>query len=239
LIGAKISIMKRLFLPVLALCLVAGSTSAQQVKEKYKQKSGQHMRGGIEHDLDRLNLTTDQRTQINTLNTNYRLQLETLRNENLSESERATRHESIQKQHMESVRAVLTEEQRVQLDAMQASDDKGPGGKYKIKGDGAEIMEGDMSRQLETLNLSDEQKNRIAAVNQEHRSQMDALRSQNLSKEDMRARKHELQQQHVQNIKAVLTAEQRTRLEARMHDRKGKEIKQKNKDGKMKYKTKS
>jgi hypothetical protein len=228
--------MKRILIPVFALFLAAGSASAQEVKEKYKQKD-EMRRGGMEHDLDQLNLTADQKARIQQINADYRQQMENLKNDTTGGDRRA-KMETMHQQHMEAVRAVLTDEQRTQWDAMHQQGGPGMKGKHKMKGDGDAMMDMELEHKMESLNLSDEQKNRVATVNQEYRQQMEALRSENLSKDEMRTRREALQRQHVENLKAVLTEEQRTRWEARHHDMKGKEIKQKTKDGKTKTKMK-
>lgn len=72
---------------------------------------------------------------------------------------------------------------------------------------------------FEQLNLSADQKTRIQTINENYRKQMADLKSQtNITVADAKSRKEALQKQHVADIQAVLTAEQRAKFESQKKD---------------------
>jgi hypothetical protein len=86
--------------------------------------------------------------------------------------------------------------------------------KVKEKGHRPDHMQVGIEDDVQKLNLSDEQKNRIAAINQDFRTRRAALKDQNISKEDMRIGWETLQKEHVAAIHAVLNEDQRKQLSA-------------------------
>lgn len=78
---------------------------------------------------------------------------------------------------------------------------------------------GHEGRGLEQLNLSADQKTRIKSINESYHKQMTDLKSQsNITVADAKARREALQKQHVADIQAVLTAEQRAKFESQKKD---------------------
>jgi Spy/CpxP family protein refolding chaperone len=85
----------------------------------------------------------------------------------------------------------------------------------------------------ENLNLTTEQSTRIKAINETFRKDMELLRQEQLTVQERNDKKHELQKKHVQEIQAVLTAEQKDQLAKNKKDQKEKianERKEKSKD---------
>lgn len=85
----------------------------------------------------------------------------------------------------------------------------------------------------ENLNLSTEQSTRIKAINETFRKDMELLRQEQLTVKTRNDKKHELQKKHVQEIQAVLTAEQKEQLAKNKKEQKeklAKERKEKSKD---------
>jgi Spy/CpxP family protein refolding chaperone len=74
----------------------------------------------------------------------------------------------------------------------------------------------------ENLNLTTEQSTRIKAINETFRKDMQQLRDEKLTVKERNDKKHELQQKHVQDIQAVLTAEQKEQLAKNKKDQKEK-----------------
>ena len=80
-----------------------------------------------------------------------------------------------------------------------------------------------LQRMSERLNLTDDQKEKIKPILEDRQKQMEALRSDtSLSPEDRRAKMHSLMQETHSKISAVLTEEQRQKLnEMRPRRRRG------------------
>jgi len=226
--------MKKLFIAVFALGLLGATANAQDQKYKVKGDKKEMKGGGFEHGLKALNLTTDQKNRIAAVNETYKNQMESLRNENLGQQDRRSRMETLHRQHVESIRAVLTQEQRTKWDAMRPAGGQADKFKFKEKGNRSGMMDNGNDRDFGKLNLTADQRNRIAEINQNFRQQMTNLRNENLSQGEMKTRRETLQRQHVENIQAVLTSEQRTQLNT-LHEGNNRKVK----EGKSKYKNKT
>jgi Spy/CpxP family protein refolding chaperone len=106
-------------------------------------------------------------------------------------------------------------------------------GKHKQNGDHA-MMDHQMDQQMDQLGLTTEQKDRIVAINNDFRTKMQNLRTQNLTQEERRTRMHELQQQHMQSIRAVLNAQQQAKFDTMAKEH----MNMMEQNGKYKYKMK-
>lgn len=70
---------------------------------------------------NRLNLTSDQQTQIKSIQDDNRQQMMTVRNDSsLSQDQRRSKMMDIRKSSQDKIRALLTDEQKTKYDAMQA-----------------------------------------------------------------------------------------------------------------------
>ncbi len=65
---------------------------------------------------------------------------------------------------------------------------------------------------LKGADLSADQQNKVKTINENYRKQMADLRTQNLSADQTKVKRQALQQQHVADIQAVLTAEQKAKM---------------------------
>jgi Spy/CpxP family protein refolding chaperone len=75
----------------------------------------------LEMMTQRLNLTTDQQSQIKTIQDDSRKQMMALRNDSsLSQDQQRSKMMDIRKSSQDKIRGVLTEEQKTKYDAMQA-----------------------------------------------------------------------------------------------------------------------
>ncbi|HYH14188.1 MAG TPA: hypothetical protein VD794_03145, partial [Flavisolibacter sp.] len=102
--------------------------------------------------------------------------------------------------------------------AAQAQTQEGQAKKEHRQGKG-QHQRGQHSKGFEQLNLSADQKARIQTINENYRKQVADLKSQtNISVADAKSRREALQKQHKADIQAVLTAEQRTKMESLKKD---------------------
>jgi hypothetical protein len=199
---------------------VTFSATAQGNKKNRKEASNtrnekmEHARFG--HDklkTNKLDLTADQKMRMKSLNENFKDKLKELnKNENLTVKEQRERREAIINEHRSSVDAILTPEQRKELDAEKKNFDKAN------KGQRGERLENLEAR----LDLSDNQGQKIKAVNQDFRTKMQAIKKDDkLTDAQKKEQVETLQKQHNESIKAVLTEEQKNKLEDQRRNGKG------------------
>lgn len=232
--------MKKIFVSMIAV-VIALSTAAQSnnasSKNNGKHKgnemgkhNGEQMgnrrtgpvqvrRQGTIGAINHVNLTDAQKQQLQQLNDTYRQQMHELnKNENITVKELKERREALTQQHRTNVQNLLTPEQRNQLkEEKKAYKHKGKGDKNSDddmdqKGGGRDENRGDHLRQL---NLTDAQGAQIKAVNEEFRTKMQAIQKNTaLTNDQKKAQKEIAQQQHTAAIKAILTQEQKDKLES-------------------------
>lgn len=205
-----------------ATAALAGSTQAQ---DPLRHDHGRGNRIGAFRDL---NLTEAQKTQIQAIHTKYQTQFKTSREQAkpFMEAARAARQKgdtaafrsnmekahqlmsAVQEQERNEIRAVLTPEQRAKADSAMARRPLGPGmrpggpggprGPRGFRGEGP--LPGPAFRDL---NLTDAQKTQMKAIRTKYQAQAKTSREQEMNE-----------------IRAVLTPEQRAKLDARIAERK-------------------
>ena len=75
---------------------------------------------------------------------------------------------------------------------------------------------------LKGVDLTAEQKTRIETINKNYRAQMTDLKGQNLPTEQLKTKREALQQQHSSDLRALLTPEQKVKLQSsRTEQKKG------------------
>lgn len=215
--------MKRIIAGFLMIALSAGAVQAQGHQGKNHQK-GKQDKAQHEMPYKKLDLTADQQNRIKTINENFRNQMKSLKDQTgLSEAEKRSRRESLQKQHVADIQAVLTAEQRAKAENMK-KDWKQDKKEYKRdsmnhhRGDRG-MHQGKKGDFAKDLNLTAEQKAKLEAIRAENKTKLEALRADNsLTKEQKRAKMQELMKAQQEQMKAILTPEQ---LEKMKTTRKG------------------
>jgi hypothetical protein len=111
------------------------SDSGDHVKMKVKEKGDRpaNMDVGIECDVEKLNLSESQRSQVAAINQDYRTRREALKNENLTKEEMRKRWDALHQQQLDAIKAVLNEDQRKQLNSHADEKRKMKKGDYKYK----------------------------------------------------------------------------------------------------------
>ena len=216
--------MKKVLIGMLAIVITFSATAQGEKKNKkdvtqFRKEKFEHKQFDHGNMASKLNLTQDQKVQMKSLNESFKSQLQELKkNESLTVKEQKERREALITQHKASVEAILTPEQRQQLESRQKNglakkegknlkDEKGPKGEKLDK--------------LKQLNLTDNQGQQIKAVNEDFRTKMQAIQKDNqLTSAQKKEQAETLQKQHTESIKAVLTAEQKAKLEELRRSRK-------------------
>ena len=205
--------MKKIILSAIVLTIAAG-IQAQEIPErkgrnhhmqKGRKQHGQHM------DMQKLNLTEDQKAKFKTQRETFHKQMEDLKkNENITVKEYKIRLENIRKEQKSTADRILTSEQKSQLEKMKA-DRKGK----------AEQMGKQRSERMKTeLGLTDAQSAKIESNRKEMGEKMKTIReNKSLSDEQKKEQMKELMKKQKENMKSVLTEEQLKKLKDTNHKR--------------------
>lgn len=191
---------------MLALSLAFAATAQGKKQDRHERKLekkehvGHKYKG--DHFAKRLNLTDDQRTRMQSLNESFKERIKELnKQDDITVKEQKERRLALAKEHRESLEALLTPEQRKQLEEQ----------KKDVKGKAVNRAE-KLDRRLD---LTDAQGQRIKEVNQDLKTKMqDVQKNESLTREQKKEQIKTLQQTHAEQIKSILTEEQKNKLEA-------------------------
>lgn len=197
--------MKKIFLAIMAVTIgassMAQSTDSSMLKHKDFSKGGKHWN---KNDINKLNLTNDQKAQMKTANDNFRQQMQTLnKNTNLTSEELKDKRVKLMKEHKDKMNAILTPAQREQA---QNSMHK-YGGHKGIKG------EERFEEMTKDLNLTPAQSVKMKELNTDLRNKIQSIHQDTtLSKEEKREQMKSLMKQHKNDMETLLTNEQKEQL---------------------------
>jgi len=213
--------MKKIVLSVLVTTM-AVAIQAQEIPERKAERpqmqdgAGKHMqRGGRHHgqhmDMQKLNLTEDQKAKFKSQRESFHKQMEELKkNDNITVKEYRSRMENIRKEHKTSTENILTTEQKSQLQKMKAE------GRAKQE----EMAKQRADRMKIQLGLTDEQSTKLEKSRKEMGEKMKAIReNKSLSDEQKKEQAKELMKKQKENMKSVLTEEQLKKLKESQHKR--------------------
>jgi Spy/CpxP family protein refolding chaperone len=222
--------MKRIVTTAFIIALSFGAAQAQKqegaVKKEQGQHKGKHDKGQRGQGYEKLNLSADQKARIQIINDNYRKQVTELKGQtNLTVADAKARREALHKQHKADIQAVLTAEQRAQMESARKEwQAKGQKGEFKRdstglgkRGDrqGMKQGRGGMEKMQQELNLSADQQAKMTKLREEFKTKAEGIRSNTaLSQEQKKEQFKSLAQQHRDQVKSVLTKEQAEKLEA-------------------------
>lgn len=227
--------MKRILTSAFIIALSFGAAQAQTREAEAKKEQGQRHRGGYDRGMDKLNLSADQKARVQAINENYRKQMTELKSQtNISVADAKTRREALHKQHQTDIQAVLTTEQKAQLEASRKEwKEKGQKGDFNKgeivkndnvgmdkKGDwkgkrGGKDRKEHMAKMQQELNLSADQQTKMAKLNQDFKAKSQSIRSNTaLSQDQKKEQFNASAQAHKDQVKSILTKEQIEKLEA-------------------------
>ncbi len=193
---------------MLALSLAFAATAQGKKQDKHERKFEKKEPVGQKYKADhfakKLNLTDDQRTRMQSLNENFKERMKELnKQDDITVKEQKERRLALVKEHRESLEALLSPEQRKQLEEQ----------KKDIKD---KDKAGDRVEKLDRrLDLTDAQGQRIKEVNHDFRTKMQEVqKNESLTREEKKDQIKSLQQTHTEQIKSILTEEQKNKLEA-------------------------
>lgn len=181
--------MKKLILAFLLVVSVLSLTYAQRGQGNGKFK-GQQM-------AKELNLTPEQQEQMKGIRATHRGEFHTIRTSDASREEKIAGMNALHSKVREEVALVLDDDQMVKWDELHA--------KRKKK---SSQMREKRQQNLEKLNLDEAQADRLKAMREEHRSEMLAIRSSDLTREEKKAEAEAQRARIESDVQSILTPEQ-------------------------------
>lgn len=204
--------MKKVILSALIVSM-AFAVKAQEIPERktdrpamHEGKKG-HRPGGM--DMQKLNLTTEQKEQFKKQREEFKTKMEELKkNDGITVKESREKMATLRKENMEKTNKILTADQKAQLEKMKAD------GKVK-----QEQMAKDRGAKMKAeLGLSDEQSAKLQKNRTEMADKMKAIReNKSLTEENKRAQMKELMKGQKDQLKSILTEEQLKKMKESQH----------------------
>ncbi|HVX49913.1 MAG TPA: hypothetical protein VHB48_07140 [Chitinophagaceae bacterium] len=207
--------MKRLITLFSALFLLAGLASAQKADTTFRHGfAGRHMPmrpAARQNAMRGIQLTDDQKTQMKTINDDYRKQLNTLQSNNsITLGEYKTQLAALQKDHRQKVNSVFTDDQKkLMADRRQ-----------KMKGRMQKMGAANLQQLKSSLGLSDDQVAKIKSQRQNTQAELKTLRSDStLLPAQKREKVKEIFARQKEQMKSILTPGQQSKLESMQKER--------------------
>lgn len=218
--------MKKILTAAVAFMLLGVSASAQN-------KEGQkHREEGQKHKMHQeLGLTDDQKAEMKRIREAEKNELEALKKDTkLTKEESIAARKAIHEKYKAQFKSVLTEEQ--QKKAVEMRDHEGDHEKRmkkdssfsqigaapkNAKANRGDMRKGDDKKKMEEeLNLTADQKSKIAASREEFKAQAEAIKKNDkLSKEQKQEAMRELTAKQRDEFKSILTEEQKEKMESK------------------------
>jgi Spy/CpxP family protein refolding chaperone len=202
--------MKKILTGFLAIALSVGAAQAQ-TKDSSFRKDKRHHKEHRMGSFQSLNLSEEQKAKMKSLREDFRKQHDALKAQEstLTVTQMKERRKALATEQRSKFENIFTAEQKAQLAQMK----KNGKAKGHYKGGKARKLEG--ARVADELNLTEDQKSRMAKLREDFRTQAEAIRKN--SSLDKEAQKKALKQLHEKNkeqMKSVLTAEQIQKIES-------------------------
>ena len=203
--------MKKILTALLAIALTAGATQAQTKDSSFRRHKGHNKEHKMSSFQD-LNLSEEQKAKMKVLREDFKKQHEALKAQEstLTVTQMKERRKALMEQHRSQFENILTQDQKQHLAQMKK--DKRGEGQYRK---GSKGKRDEAKRMAEDLNLSADQKARIAKLREEFRTQAQAIRNNSsLNKEAQKKALKELHEKNKEQMKNVLTQEQIQKIES-------------------------
>lgn len=162
--------MKKIFLSIALLASISLSSIAQVNDNPIRERKHQFTK-----DLD---LSDEQQKKIETLNSEYKVKFEELRdNKSITKEEKLAKRKDLFEQKQSAMKQILTPEQQAKLDARKETFEKRRAEARSHRGDkNRSPRRGDRKNSFsEKLNLTPEQKKKFEELNKEYRDQVKDL----------------------------------------------------------------
>jgi Spy/CpxP family protein refolding chaperone len=224
----KISVFCRAGLLALSVALLSPAAFAQRPGGPAMMgPGGMRQRGSFGPDLAKqLSLTPAQKKKFDALQSNFRQKMMSMRNSSSSMDQRRSKMDSLRGQRDKAILAILTKPQQVKYKSLMAQRRfPGPGGPGRPGGMGMGMrggrgMNGMMDRMKTELKLTPQQQSKISSIMKASQAKQESLRKQaakpNANQEKIRSQFRANMQDSMKKIQAVLTPQQRAKMQSMM-----------------------
>lgn len=204
--------MKKIVFSLIAV-VIAFSSIAQKREENKDYKMENKEFKGHKNATSNLNLTKDQKRQLKTINEDFKQQMQSLKtNTTATAKEQKEKREALVKEHQQKVDAILTPEQRMKAEELK-SISKANDAHHANRKDGKDKL----YKVTEDLDLTAEQKTKYKAINENLRSEVKNIETNNaLTEEQKKEHLKNVRKKHKEDIQAMLTTEQKAKLKILM-----------------------
>ena len=207
--------MKTLLAAIIALVALTFSATAQMENKPMGRPDGNHHQGMKQRGMmmHQLNLTEAQKTQMKSINMDFRTQMQELKKQdNMTVKEFNARKEALQQDRKSKTMAILTDEQKNKMQAMK-----------KDRQDKMKMMQTKhIERMQSQLNLTTDQSTKLKAKNDELNQKMDAIRNNSaLPQDQKRTQMQQLRQERKAYMESILTEDQKKKMEEMKSKRMG------------------
>lgn len=197
--------MKKILVALVALTVSFGAIA--QGESKRENRLGKEK-------IAELNLTDSQKEQMKAEKDVLKKKLEELRgNTGMSTEDMKKNRLEIMKTHKEAVKSILSPEQQEKVKEMR-KERNAEGSKVSGEGRGKKMKER-VEEIKQELNLSEEQSTKMKTLNEKLKANMKRIRdNSSLSQEQKKEQVKSLMANHKSSVDAILTAEQKTKMDA-------------------------
>ncbi|MBK7290629.1 MAG: hypothetical protein IPI78_10630 [Chitinophagaceae bacterium] len=208
--------MKKIILSALVVSM-ALAVNAQQIPERKTDKPEMRHKmdrnKGSRMDMQKLNLTEDQKAQFKTQRESFRKQMEDLKkNENITVKEQKEKMAAIQKENKAKMQSFLTADQKAQIEKNKVEGKKKFEARTKERGEKMKTQ----------LGLTDAQSAQLKKNREATQQKMKAIKEDSkMSEEQKRTQMKELMKAQQESMKSVLTEYQLKKMKESQHRQPG------------------
>ncbi|MEO5948149.1 MAG: hypothetical protein ABIP79_15130 [Chitinophagaceae bacterium] len=208
--------MKKIILSALVLSM-ALAVNAQEIPERKADKPAMHhkmdRKKGDRMDMQKLNLTEDQKAQFKTQRESFHKQMEDLKkNDNITVKEWNAKKDAMQKENKAKMQSFLTADQKGQIEKNKVEGKKKTETKTKERGEKMKTQLG-----LSDVQSAQLKKNREATQQKMKFIKEDSKMSEEQKKEQIK----ELMKAQKESMKSILTEEQMKKMKESNHRKDG------------------
>ncbi len=205
--------MKKIVLILAAVFAFQAVVCAQEIPDRKDEGYKPHTREkiGDKKQFANLNLTADQKAKMKSINQETRQQIEALqKDDQLTADVSREKMAAIRKDREEKIQAVLTDEQKTQLEKAKAD----------AANKGADAGKKHDAHLQQQLNLTDEQRSKLAEDRKANMAKIQAIRKDaSLTDEQKKDQIKELMKAQKENMKSVLTEDQLQKMKEMKKDK--------------------
>ncbi len=208
--------MKKIILSALVVSM-ALAVNAQQIPERKTDKPPMHhkmdRKKGDRMDMQKLNLTEDQKAQFKTQRESFHKQMETLKkNDNITVKEWNAKKDALQKENKAKMQSFLTADQKAQIEKNKVE------GKKKFEARAKERGE----KMKTQLGLTDAQSVQLKKNRESTQQKMKVIKEDSkMSEEQKKEQIKELMKAQKESMKSVLTEDQLKKMKESHHRQPG------------------